>query len=333
MVAAESDKKTVANSIVAASTAANGKVAANGSATQTTSPDTADIEQAIVETVAYVDLFDYPLTAAEIHRYLYRQRVPPDTVAIHLGNGGLVPRHLSQVDGYFTLPGREAIIATRRARQRAARRLWPEALRYGRLIAHLPFVRMIAVTGSLAMGNVQKEADIDYLIVTADDHLWVCRAFVIALVRMAAHRQIELCPNYFVSERALLFPEQNLYTAHELAQMVPLFGLPVYDRMRQLNRWSDAFLPNAGGPPTTATSASQIGVTGQIRALGEAVLRLPLGKRFERWERQRKIQKFRRHYENRQESDFSTDRCKGHFDNHQQRTLSRYYSRFSQKSD
>jgi hypothetical protein len=248
---------------------------------------------------------------------------------MHLGNGGLVLHHLSEMNGYYTLPGREAIVATRLERQQAACALWPEALRYGRLIAHLPFVRMVAVTGSLAIGNVQNNADIDYLIVTADDYLWICRAFVIVLVRLAARRNIELCPNYFVSQRALLFPEQNLYTAHELAQMVPLFGLPVYYKMRQLNRWTEAFLPNAGGPPDPPAASSPISVSRFPRAAGEAILRLTAGRRLERWEMGRKIQKFRRYYRDWQESDFSTDRCKGHFDNHQQRTLSRYYCRFS----
>ena len=58
-------------------------------------------------------------------------------------------------------------------------------------------------------------------------------------------RAITLCPNYFLAESALRLSTQNLYTAHELTQMVPLFGLPVYQAMRRLNTWTDRFLPNA----------------------------------------------------------------------------------------
>jgi hypothetical protein len=285
------------------------------------------IEAAIVRTVAYVDVFDYPLTAAEVQRYLLGVPSSPETVNTILSNGHLVPHRLAQRQGYFTLPGREAIVATRQRRAAIAREMWPHALRYGRTIAALPFVRMVAVTGSLAVNNVEPEADIDYLVVTQNGRLWLCRALVIMVVRLAARRGVALCPNYFLAERALDFQTRDLYTARELAQMVPIAGLELYQRMRQLNTWTADFLPNAGGSPQRVFPEQPPSPPARFgRWLAQAMLQTPAGASLERWEMNRKIRKFTRqsHDTSRNgtiESAFCPDWCKGHFENHGRRIL------------
>lgn len=288
------------------------------------------VETAILHTLAYVDVFDYPLTAAEIHRYLAGVAAPITLVETLLGNGRLVPGRLATCDGYFVLAGREAIVATRRRRARAARRLWPSALHYGRILASLPFVRMVAITGSLAVSNVEEDADIDYLVVTANDRLWLCRAFAILIVRLAARRGITLCPNYLLSERALVFREQNLYTAHELAQMIPISGMAVYQEIRRRNDWVVGWLPNASSPPPLPDVPQTRGHPPQCTAgkLAEKVLSTPLGTALEGWERERKIARFNeQHNRDGTEAQFSADWCKGHFEGHAGRVLQAYRQR------
>jgi hypothetical protein len=288
-------------------------------------PERPAIERAILLTVAYADIFDYPLTAAEIHRYLVGTAASPAAVQAALDGGRLAPDALSYRDGHITLPGREAIVTTRRRRASVAARLWPLALRYGQVIASLPFVRMVAVTGALAMDNVETEADIDFLIVTEPGRLWLCRALVIGLVRLAARRGDRLCPNYFLSEHALVLREHTLYTAHELVQMVPLAGLATYRRLRTLNTWADGFLPNADGPPRQpATSGAP---DRPARRLLEAALRTPAGGWIERWEMDRKVHKFSRQRDGAAETAFCADWCKGHFDGHGERTLTAFTDR------
>ena len=51
------------------------------------------LERAIVEAVAYADVFDYPLTADEVHRYLDGVSATRAGVSTALSSGRLVPGH------------------------------------------------------------------------------------------------------------------------------------------------------------------------------------------------------------------------------------------------
>ena len=275
---------------------------------------------AILHTVAYADIFDYPLTVEEIHRYLTGIRAPLELVYESLQNNNLTPALLQRTNQYYTLPGRAGIVMTRQQRERVASRLWPHALRYGRLIAMLPFVRMVAVTGSLAMNNSDVNGDIDYLIVTAPGRLWMCRLLALAVVRLASFQHVRLCPNYFISERVLEFPDHTLYAAHEFAQMAPVAGMDVYRQMQASNAWVRTFLPNVDGGPAIEREIPTIGTAYRLRALLEAILFTRLGGWIEHWEMERKIRKLSRQRDMNPEAQFTADFCKGHFNRHAQRT-------------
>lgn len=291
------------------------------------SGDRQGIEWAIYQAVAYADVFDYPLTLPEVHRFLAYKLCSPEVVRTILEGSDWATAYLSQEQGFFTLRGREALVEIRRRRGKIAANLWPKAIRYGRQIAALPFVRMVAVTGALAVDNVEASADLDYLVITQTGRLWLCRALVILMVRWAALQGITICPNTFLSEQALFYPQHNLFTAHEMVQMVPIAGLEIYHRMRQLNCWTFNFLPNAVDPPWRNIPMQEDIKPEKLRAVAETVLSTAPGSRLEHWEMKRKLRKFSRRNARSAEAAFSADWCKGHFDNHGQRTLAAYYSR------
>lgn len=283
------------------------------------------LEVAILRAIAYGDVFDYPLSAAEIHRYLPETYSRLEEVEAVLEGSPFITAHTTRAGELWTLAGREQTLATRHERAQNAAILWPNTVLYGRTIARLPFTRMVAVTGALAVNN-EPGIDIDYLIVTAPGRLWLNRLLVIATVKRAAQRGVSLCPNYLLSERALVFNERNLYTAHELSQMIPLYGLDVYQTIRDLNRWCEAFLPNASGSPSSPLPTSLLPATDRLKRLGEFALHTPPGGWIERWEMRRKIRKFQGNPAQR-EASFSPDYCKGHFSGHEQRILEMYAAR------
>lgn len=270
----------------------------------------------IFQTLAYADVFEYPLTAYEVYRYLGFVDTTLEEVTGLLGESTL----FSKVEEYYALRGREEIVGTRKRRAEVAQRLWPRATQYGRIIAALPFVRMVAVTGSLAVDNAELGGDIDFMIVTAPNRLWSCRALSLLVARFAKWHGIQLCPNYLLTTNALVLEERSLYVAHEVAQMIPLSGLDVYHEMRRLNDWTDDFLPNASSAPLLPHNVEQLQGRSLIRSFLEFVLGLSLGDWFERWEMDRKIARLRREQSSSPESYFSPDVCKGHVDRHGEST-------------
>ena len=285
-----------------------------------------DLMKAITRTIAYADVFDYPLTIDEIHRRLVGTPASRAAVEHTICAAQAASRPFISVCNYYMLRGRGSLVATRRRRAQVAARLWPAARRYGARIARLPFVRMVAVTGALAVDNVEPDADIDYLIVTKPGRLWLCRAMIVAMVRIAARSGHVLCPNYLITEDALEIRERSLYTAHELAQMVPLAGWPTYRRMRLINQWMADYLPNA----PLATDIDYATTTSHTaKVLAEAILNTAAGGWIEQWEMQRKIQKLMAQATPGDEIAFCADWCKGHFGRHGTRTLGAFDARLA----
>jgi hypothetical protein len=268
--------------------------------------------RSVFHTLAYADVFDYPLTVYEVYRYLTSTKASLNDVARALADENI----FSRVDEYFMLRGREEIVETRKRRTEIASRLWPKAARYGRIIASLPFVRMVAVTGSLAMNNMDEGKDIDYMIVTAPNYLWTCRALSLLVARFAKLEGVNLCPNYLLTTNALELKERSLYVAHELAQMIPLSGMETYDEMCRLNDWMADYLPNSLMAPEMPQGVKLVQKRSVIQKVLEILFRLPFASWFEKWEMDRKIARLTREQSSSFESYFSADICKGHIDRH-----------------
>jgi len=278
----------------------------------------AALRAAILRTLAYADLFDWPLTPGELQRYLPIPATPAEITA-RLSSAGA---DWSIVDGLVTLRGRESLVAIRRRRAAASARIWPTAIRAARALGALPFVRLVAVTGSFAVDAADTDADVDLFVVTADGRLWLSRAATIGIGRVAAHAGITLCPNYLLAESALELTERDRFTAHELGQMVPIVGDSTYRDLLARNDWYRTFLPNHRAP---AGAAQQPALARRVteRVLGAAPVDA-----LERWEMRRKTTRLSAGATS-PEQRFDAVACKGHFDEHRRHVLDRYAERLA----
>lgn len=276
------------------------------------------LSRAVLQTVAYSDIFDHPLTAREIHRYLAGVKTSLEEVVRTVGEEGIVRR----TGDYFTLPGREEIVRIRIQREAHSRELLAHAIQFGLILGTLPYIRMVALTGSLAVMNVSGNQDFDYMLVTAPGRVWTARAFALAINRLARLQGHTLCPNLIISETALEWPLHDLYSARELYQMLPIAGMDVYRRLLAENAWAQDFLPNA-----VEHTISDISKTLEIWRAFELPLRGKLGDRFEQWEMNRKIARFSNQAGFGEETIFNAEVCQGNFHHHRQWTRTEFEGR------
>jgi len=287
------------------------------------------LRRAILSTLIYADLFDHALARDELHRYLIGQAASAVAMAAMLDNDAELRFRIAQSDDRFYLNRRPHLANIRRERAAASAELWPAAKRYGSRIARLPFVRLVGVTGALAMNNARPDDDIDLFILAQPGRLWLCRLLVLAVVKLAARRGYVLCPNFVLSTDHLRLSERNLFTAHEVVQMVPLERNPWYRAFIEANGWVADFLPNAF---VGQTAEARPGSVRRMPArLVAGLLSAQVFDPLERWEMRRKVRRLSRRLEREGGSvAFSENECRGHFAAHDARILAAYRQRLAQ---
>jgi len=276
------------------------------------------LEDAILQTLAYSDIFDYPLTADELCRFLV---VP--SCAHDVEQCAAAMENIAFRDGYYYLAGRDEIVKLRKNRAAVSQRVYARAVAYGRILGTLPFVRMVALTGSLAMLNLSRNPDMDFMLVTKHGRVWTARAFAILLGKIARLFGDTICPNLIISERALEWPLHDLYSARELCQMIPITGNDIYLRLFSANSWVESFLPNA------IPKTSEFLINSEVWRMAEFPLQGTLGDKLESWEMTRKIKKFSAQPGFGAETVFTADVCQGNFDHHRKWTDEIYQERLT----
>jgi hypothetical protein len=217
----------------------------------------------------------------------------PEDVESALTNGNLIPNYLTTDGEYYALQGRDDYFDIRHCRGQNLEPLLARAWNFGRLLATVPFVEMVAISGSLAAQNADSDADIDFFVIAKAGHLWRVRL----LVRIIRHIDWKFgtrsfCPNSMRSTRSIEFALERPYIAQELRQMQPIFGHDVYRDVMKANAWSQHFLPNASEAPPSASLCQPY--SQPLRSLLEILLGRPFGEYLEKWWSTRKIAQFER---------------------------------------
>lgn len=219
------------------------------------------LEQAIINTLAWFDVVNYPLTPQEIHRFLYvrsGQSVQGSLQDVErvLTSGALTP-HVAQTDVFWHLRGRQDLVETRNRRFAISGNKWRIAKRAARLISWLPFVRMIAVVNTVSYHNAKEDSDIDLLIVAQQGRMFTVRWLVTMVLdlfrlrRHGVHIQDRVCLSFYMTNgnlslAHLRIPGEDSYLAYWHEWLTPLYSDgDTFEHFLAANQWVRQQLPNA----------------------------------------------------------------------------------------
>jgi hypothetical protein len=200
-------------------------------------------------TVAYADIFNYPLTRDDVYLWCIKKS-PYKNIRTMSIPGVVRNKYL------FILRGRKELVDGYEQRKNAAKNKWEIARFVGGWLQNIPTVYLVGVTGGLAVNNSDPTDDIDLFFITSKNTIWISRLLVIAMLDLLGVRRKhgdnnvtdKICINMFMSEEAMSVPsnERDLYSAHEILQMTPLWSRRnTYWRFLQANTWVKNILPIA----------------------------------------------------------------------------------------
>jgi hypothetical protein len=221
------------------------------------------LDRIIIETLAYFDLFSYPLTPFELWKWgIARDGQVPTlaTVITHLSDSTYLRDRIGEQEGMIFCKGREEIVTLRKTRYLIAERKFRRVQKAVRFFRFLPFIRAIAVCNTLSYANARDEGDIDLLILTVPGKIWTTRMFATGLAALCQWRPTRmrlrdsLCLSFYLADSAvslrtlLLRDRTDLYFRYWLDQLVPVFGdVRAIERLQRANAWAHDILPHAYG--------------------------------------------------------------------------------------
>lgn len=219
------------------------------------------LQQSILKTLSFFDLFSQPLTVQEVYRFLY---CPPADVSEGDVRGELLGLgDVESVGGVFRLKGGRASIEARGEHVRMQIQKMKRARRAIRLIRLVPFVRAVFVCNTVGFGVPTKQSDIDVLVIAKDARIFLTRFLVTCVLSLFGLRrhggaiQNKVCLSFYLSERTLSLQsiaiERDIYLAHWIALLIPVYDPNhVYEKILQQNEWVKKMLPHALQPYISA---------------------------------------------------------------------------------
>jgi hypothetical protein len=225
------------------------------------------LEYRLFLTLAYTAQFSYPLSAVQLFKRCVGKKQITVSEFIATLEHMIDAQRIRYSNGYFFLPGNEHHIQIRERRMLASQKKYGELKILLKFLQKIPWVIGVAITGSAAMQNAESEDDIDILLVTMNNRLWLVRPLVIFFAFLQGKRRTwsseeenSWCFNLWLEPRTLAQPKpsHSLYVAYEVCQTDWVLNRShTKEIFFAINSWVQHYLPQYYPKPSIISIPQQ----------------------------------------------------------------------------
>ncbi|MFH1253675.1 MAG: hypothetical protein V1664_05125 [Candidatus Uhrbacteria bacterium] len=233
---------------------------------------TTALEVAIVRTLAWFSLFEYPLTAFELWKYLYQPDKKYSLIEVEktLSESQRLTEKINFERGFYFWPKNkdDDFVSVHQTKFLDAAKKYKKLRRAAYYFSLLPFVRAVFTCNNLDWHNTAPGSDIDLFIVVKPGTIWLSRLLLVApfaLFKKRPHPYSTplqprgrgwgggadpFCFSFFTTAdnlnfKNLLLPESDPYFVYWLASLMPIFDREeIQKKIWQENSWLKEILPN-----------------------------------------------------------------------------------------
>jgi len=208
-------------------------------------------DKAIKETLSYRAVFKYPMSFYQLATFLISKRKFGYKFFSKSLRRLVKKKTIGTKGGKYYLP----LIKPHswNIRDKQTKSLFVELAHVCNLFEAIPWIKLAAVTGALAMNNAEKDDDIDIFIITKKNRAWLTRGFVALLLSIhnkyakGKNNKRKLCCSLFIDETKLAWNKggRDLYIAHEIISIHPFINRNnMYFKFMKENTWALKYFPH-----------------------------------------------------------------------------------------
>jgi hypothetical protein len=215
-----------------------------------------DLEWSVVATLAWFSVLGRALTLKELSDSLLKNSASEADVRRVVGElGPKVRRH----GDFYSINGTEVRYPDGESERWFRYKWWRVKLALN-ILTWVPYLRMMAVTNTVADRTADKDSDIDVFIIIEDGRLFLSRTIITALLQLTGlrrhgkHVANRICLSFFVTTKALdlqpiAFPPYDIYLAYWIHQLTPVLDAKdTAAHFFKANQWVTKYIPAGRAP-------------------------------------------------------------------------------------